>query len=131
MNDIISKSLGLEPLPETEKPDVQEIQQVDSDYEFARSNMINIIQKGNEALSELLDVASMSQHPRGYEVIGSLIKTLSDTNKDLLELTRKKMEISGEIGQPRTINNNLFVGSTAELQKLIKEKNGRDRDIPG
>ena len=131
MNDIISQTLGLQPLPDNTKPEVQELPQVESDYEFARSNLINIIEKGSDALEELINVATMSQHPRGYEVVANLIKTLSDVNKDLLDLTKKKMDISGEIGQPRTINNNLFVGSTAELQKLISDKNGIKRDIPG
>jgi hypothetical protein len=131
MNDIISQTLGLQPLPDTTKPEVQELPQVESDYEFARSNLINIIEKGSDALEELITVATMSQHPRGYEVVANLIKTLSDVNKDLLDLTKKKMDISGEIGQPRTINNNLFVGSTAELQKLISDKNGIKRNISG
>lgn len=131
MSDIISQTLGLQPLQDPAKPEVQELPQVDSDYEFARSNLISIIEKGSDALDGLIDVASLSQHPRSYEVVASLIKTLSDVNKDLLELTKKKMDISGEIGQPRTINNNLFVGSTAELQKLISDKNGIKRDISG
>lgn len=131
MSDIISQTLGLQPLQDSAKPEVQELPQVDSDYEFARSNLISIIEKGSDALDGLIDVASMSQHPRSYEVVASLIKTLSDVNKDLLDLTKKKMDISGEIGQPRTINNNLFVGSTAELQKLISDKNGIKRDISG
>ncbi len=131
MNDIISQTLGLQPLPDTTEPEVQELPQIESDYEFARSNLVSIIEKGSDALDELITVATMSQHPRGYEVVANLIKTLSDVNKDLLDLTKKKMDISGKIGQPRTINNNLFVGSTAELQKLISNKNGIKRDIPG
>lgn len=120
MNDDISKALGLTPMEIIQAPEVQEIPQVESDYEYARGNLINVIEKGNEALNGILEVAGMSQHPRSYEVAATLIKTMAEVNKDLLDLTKKKMDISGEIGQPKTINNNLFVGSTAELQKLIK-----------
>lgn len=119
MSDEISKTLGLTPL-ESIEPEVQEIPQIESDYEYARGNMINVIEKGQEALSGILEVAAMSQHPRSYEVAASLIKTMADVNKDLLDLTKKKMDISGELGQPKTINNNLFVGSTAELQRMLK-----------
>lgn len=83
--------------------------------------MIAAIEKGQEALSGMLDVANMSQHPRGYEVVATLIKTLSDANKDLLELSKRKKDLLG--GQePTTINNNLYVGSAAELLKMLKEK---------
>ena len=119
MSEEISKALGLEHvvLPPAE---VQEIPQVESDYEYARGNIIAAIEKGQEALSGILDVAGMSQHPRAYEVAAKLLDSVSSANKDLLDLTKKKMDISGELGQPKTINNNLFVGSTSELQKLIK-----------
>ena len=78
-------------------------------------------------MDDMLNVAQQMQHPRAYEVLATLIKTLSDTNKDLLDLHKKKREL--EIGDdsqgPKTINNNLFVGSTAELQKLLKN-NGKE-----
>jgi hypothetical protein len=119
MNEQISKALGLTHI-EVPAPEVQEIPQIDSDYEYARGNMISIIEKGQEALNGILEVAGMSQHPRSFEVAATLIKTMSEVNKDLLDLTKKKMDMTGEIGQPKTINNNLFVGSTAELQKMIR-----------
>lgn len=119
MNEEISKALGLTHI-EVPAADIQEIPQVESDYEYARANMIGIIEKGNSALDNIISVANMSQNPRAYEVAANLIKNMAEINKDLLDLTKKKMDISGEIGHPKTINNNLFVGSTAELQKLIK-----------
>jgi len=119
MNEEISKALGLTHI-EVPTADVQEIPQIESDYEYARANMIEIIQKGNSALDNIISVANMSQNPRAYEVAANLIKNMAEINKDLLDLTKKKMDISGELGHPKTINNNLFVGSTAELQKLIK-----------
>ena len=121
MNDQISNTLGLQPLP-TSVPEVVEIKQVDSDFEFARNNMIEVIEKSKDALDGILDVAQMSQHPRGYEVAATLIKTIADINKDLLELSKKKKELSGNVETPKTVNNNLFVGSTSELLKMLKNK---------
>jgi len=119
MSEEISKALGLTHI-ELPPAEIQEIPQVDSDYEYARGNIVAAIEKGQEALSGILDVAGMSQHPRAYEVAAKLLDLVTSANEKLLDLTKKKMEISGEVGQPKTINNNLFVGSTAELQKLIK-----------
>lgn len=93
--------------------------QASDDFEYARGNMINIIEKGNEALDGILNVAGQSQQPRSYEVAATLIKTLVDAQKDLLELQKKKKDLTGETST-KNVTNNLFVGSTAELQKLIK-----------
>ena len=62
---------------------------VDNDFKYARENLYNIIERGSDALNTLVDVANQSQHPRAFEVVGQLVKTLSDTNKDLLELQKK------------------------------------------
>lgn len=125
-NDIIGKTLDLAPmqvLPAQNNANTQ----TTSDFEYARGNLIDIIEKGQEALSGILDVAGMSQHPRSYEVVATLINTLTTANKDLLELTKKRQEIEGNVGgKPTTVNNNLFVGSTAELQKLIKQQNEQE-----
>lgn len=99
---------------------------INDDFEFARANMIAAIDKGQEALSGILDVATMSQHPRSYEVVATLVKAVSDANKDLLELQKRHKELTDEPTGPSTVNNNLFVGSTAELQKLLKKHNGED-----
>ena len=124
-DDIISQSLDLAPLPKAEVTTLK-VDQTDTDFEYARGNLINIIEKGNEALDGILDVAGMSQHPRSYEVVATIINSLTAANKDLLELQKKKKELTGEIGT-KTINNNLFVGSTAELQKLIKQQNDEQK----
>jgi hypothetical protein len=97
--------------------------QVNDDFEYARGNMISAIEKGQEALSGVLEVAGMSQHPRAYEVAATLVKTIADANKDLLELQKRKKDLTGVGPNPTTVNNNLFVGSTAELQQLIKKQN--------
>jgi len=125
INDVIGDALGLTPiqevLPKVKKEPIDAV----TDYQYARGNMLNILEKGNQALDGMLDVADQSQHPRAYEVVATLIKTLADTNKDLIELAKKTKELEKMDGveSPQTINNNLFVGSTAELQKLIKQNN--------
>jgi hypothetical protein len=116
--DTIAKTLNLPPLEKTVDLEVKSSDYED-DFEYARGNLLNIIEKGAEALDGILDVAGQSQHPRSYEVAANLIKTMSEVNKDLLELSKRKQELTGE-SKSKTINNNLFVGSTAELQKLLK-----------
>lgn len=123
MNDPIADTLGLTPLTKIPNAVQPGDTQVDDDFEYARGNLIAIIEKGQEALSGILDVAGMSQNPRSYEVVATLIKATSDANKDLLELQKRKADLTGVGPNPTTVNNNLFVGSTAELQQLIKKQN--------
>ena len=97
---------------------------VDNDFKYARENLYNIIERGSDALNTLVDVANQSQHPRAFEVVGQLVKTLSDTNKDLLELQKKVKVIKKAIpDQPQNVTNALFVGNTSELQKMINKRN--------
>ena len=97
--------------------------EADIDYKYARENLYNIIEKGQESLNTLVDVAQQSQHPRAFEVVSQLVKTLSDTNKDLLELQRKIKVINKDIQEgPKTVNNSLYVGNTADLQKFINKR---------
>lgn len=120
--DPIGEALDVTPLPTYEVVEAVKEQpstEVNADYHYARGNMINILEKGNEALSDMLSFAQQSQHPRGYEVVATLIKTLAETNKDLLELAKQRKELEAESG-PSTVNNNLFVGSTTELLKMLK-----------
>lgn len=97
---------------------------VDDDYEYARKNLRSLIDNGKDAMENLTFLAKEGESPRAYEVIGQLIKTLADTNKDLLDLSKKAREAKGMKGaeeqRPQNVTNALFVGSTAELQKLIK-----------
>ena len=97
---------------------------VDNDFKYARENLYNIIERGSDALNTLVDVANQSQHPRAFEVVGQLVKTLSDTNEDLLELQKKVKVIKKDIpDQPQNVTNALFVGNTSELQKMINKRN--------
>jgi hypothetical protein len=117
--DVIANSLDLQPIEDNKKAAQDTI--VD-DYEYARGNMIAVIEKGQEALSGILDVAGMSQHPRSYEVVATLVKAVADANKDLLELAKKRKDLEKvDNGGPQTVNNNLYLGSTADLLKLLKD----------
>jgi len=98
---------------------------VTNDFEEARKNTKSLIQKADTALDNLLMVANQSEHPRAYEVAANLIKTLGDLNKDLLELQKRKQDLTGESkkGSDKTvIDKAVFVGNTTELLKMIKEK---------
>jgi len=120
MNDSISKALDVTPVNNIEVIKKELKPTSDTDFDYARGNLINIIEKGNQALDGILDVADMSQHPRGYEVVATLINSLASVNKDLVDLNKKKKELDQQ-NNSTNITNNLFVGSTAELQKLLKE----------
>lgn len=138
MSDEIAKHLGLAPLSDVIDAKViraesvsivEETPEVDRDYKYARENFMDIIEKGTRALDDLLDVATQSQHPRAYEVLATTMKTLIDANKDFVELSRKKQELENPKQQESSSNvtNNLFVGSTADLQKMLKDiRNGSD-----
>jgi hypothetical protein len=112
------------PMVET-LPPIEVSSDVDDDFATARNNLHNIIHKGNDALEEALLVAKTSEHPRAFEVVGGLIKTLVDANKDLLDIQKKLKDLKKSDDPketPQNINNSIFVGSAAELQALI---NGR------
>lgn len=95
---------------------------IETDYKYARENLYDVIERGTEALDSLLELAKASEHPRAFEVVGSLTKTLVDANKDLLDIQKKVKDLQSEDKNesPQNVTNALFVGSTAELQKLIK-----------
>jgi hypothetical protein len=131
--DNLTKALEMNPLVVEEQKEeelpvvVEEKSDAEQDFELARKNLQELAKKGNKALDELIMLAKNSEHPRAYEVVATLIKTLADTNKDLLETRKRKIDIDkarGVLpnGDTKTVNNNLFVGSTAELQKFLKER---------
>jgi predicted house-cleaning noncanonical NTP pyrophosphatase (MazG superfamily) len=96
----------------------------DIDYNYARENYYNLIERNQDAVEEMLEIAKQSEHPRAFEVVGQLIKSGLDANKELMTLHKTKKELSIEKSSGVNVNNAVFVGSTAELQKLLKAKRG-------
>ena len=92
----------------------------ETDFQYVRENLYNLIERGQDGLEEMLEIAKSSEHPRAMEVFGQLIGKLTETNKELLNLHKTKKDISQETSGPKNVSNNLFVGSTAELQKFLK-----------
>ena len=109
-NDVVKKPERLT------KDDIQK------DYEYTRGNLYSIIEKGQEAINGILELAQESEMPRAYEVAGQLIKSVSDATDKLMDLQKKLKDVNEEQQQkgPNTVNNALFVGSTADLTKLLK-----------
>ena len=127
-DDILNEVLGVseptpkevvvsEPIP---KPS-DDLDDVDADYKYQRDNFYNLIEKGQDAIQGILNVAKESDHPRGYEVAGNLIKQVAEVTEklgDLQEKMKKLKEVPNSA--PKNVTNALFVGSTAELQKMLK-----------
>ena len=125
--DPVEKELGLNkidiPVPVISRPS-KEKEDVDADYEYQRENFYDLIEKGQDAIQGILNVAKESDHPRGYEVAGNLIKQVAEVTEklgDLQEKMKKLKEVPNSA--PKNVTNALFVGSTAELQKMLKGKN--------
>ena len=94
---------------------------IEKDYEYTRGNLYSIIEKGQEAINGILELAQESEMPRAYEVAGQLIKSVSDATDKLMDLQKKLKDVEEEKQKgPSTVNNALFVGSTAELAKMLK-----------
>ena len=124
INEKLSELFDVEPIKlEAPKQDVvivSDTNPVESDAEFARKNIRNLIDKGSHAIDDLLQVAKHSESPRAYEVAANLIKNLSDLNKDLLEVQKRKKDLVVEKSSGVNVDKAVFVGSTAELMKLLK-----------
>lgn len=119
----MSEIFDIEPLPPKQEVVVIDTEQVDSDFEFARKNIRELAEKGKIAVDNILQVAAATDHPRAYEVAATLIKNMSDINKDLLELQKKKKDLNPAEKQiaPVHVDKAVFVGSTADLIKQIKK----------
>jgi|TARA_B100002019_G_scaffold218395_1_gene191106 hypothetical protein len=106
--------------PTLKKSDTQDVKQ---DYEVSRAQLHNLVMKGQEAVDGILDVARSSDHPRAYEVAGQLIKNVGDVADKLIDLQKKMKELDDESTKvTNNTTNALFVGSTAELQKMLKQQ---------
>jgi len=107
------------------KPSLKKSEEGDvrQDYEVSRAQLHNLVMKGQEAVDGILDVARASDHPRAYEVAGQLIKNVGDVADKLIDLQGKMKELDKEEKKgPSTVNNTMFVGSTADLQKMLKKQ---------
>lgn len=127
INEKLSELFEVEPIKieqttKVESVIVSEINPVESDSEFARKNIRNLIEKGSFAIDDLLQVAKHSESPRAYEVAANMIKNLSDLNKDLLEVQKRKKDLVADKSGSKDVNIDkaVFVGSTADLMKLLK-----------
>ena len=131
---VLSKALQQIPWEADEQPEIEVIpspsqhlendgSDIEKDYEYQRSNFYNLVEKGSAAIDGILELAKESEHPRTYEVAGNLIKQVAEVTEklgDLQEKMRKLKEVPDRA--PRSVTNALFVGSTAELQKMIRGK---------
>ena len=114
----IVESKPMKPVPpKVEKDDIKK------DYEYTRANLYSLIEKGQEALNGIMELAAESDSPRAYEVAGQILKSVGDNTDKLLDLQKKLKELEEETGKPigNVTNNAVFVGSTTELQKLLKK----------
>ena len=117
------KNNNVEVLPEKlPSSDIEIAKDLDTDYEYTRNNLKAIIEKGSEALDGILDLAKASDHPRAYEVVGQIIKNVADVNRQLIDLQKDIKGLKKPETGPRSVTNALFIGSTHELQKLLKGK---------
>ena len=132
LNDAFNVSTDIIPTESTEvgisKPERHERNDIEKDYEYTRGNLYSIIEKGQEAINGILELAQESEMPRAYEVAGQLIKSVSDATDKLMDLQKKLKDVEEEKQSkgPNTVNNALFVGSTAELAKMLKAANLED-----
>ena len=113
----------------TDKPD----ENVENDYEYSKRTYYDLIEKGQNALDDMIDVARNLEHPRAYEVLSGMIKNVSDVNDRLMDLNKKKKDFykndTKQIEGNNTTNNNLFVGSTTDLQRMLKNLSDNDNVI--
>ena len=98
------------------------------DYKYTRDTLYGLVERGQDAIEGILDLAKESEHPRTYEVAGQLIKTVSETSEKLLQIQKMMDDLEDERPRHQTTNQNLFVGSTAELQKLLKKSNAETKE---
>jgi hypothetical protein len=129
-SDIVSAEVEVETI--SKDSSVEKIEKISSsfddikkDYDYTRGNLYSLIEKGQEAINGILELAQESEMPRAYEVAGQLIKNVADATDKLMDLQKKLRDIEEEKGgkSPTNVTNALFVGSTAELAKLLKNQN--------
>jgi len=122
-----SEIVDVTPVEKT-KPERLTKDDVEKDYDYTRANLYSLIEKGQETLNGIMELAEETSSPRAYEVAGQLLKTVADNAEKLIDLQKKIKDIDEEKSGPSHVTNNaMFVGSTAELQKMLKEMGGGKR----
>ena len=114
---------GIVPTKKVSPPkEVSKINEIEKDYEYTRANLYSIIEKGQEAINGIMEVAGESASPRAYEVAGQLIKSVADTTDKLMDLQKKIKDVNEDAPKTNNVTNNaLFVESTSELSKMLKK----------
>ena len=137
IDEKISDALGLtqnikeellDPKPLVPRPD-DTLDHADADYKYSRENFYNLVERGQDAIDGILEVAKEGEHPRAYEVVGQLIKNVAEVTEKLADL-QEKMKKLKEVPDhaPKNVTNALFIGSTKELQNLLKDKSNGSTD---
>jgi len=139
MNKKISQTLDMVPYEQVKTSSIDKVNNraskdidraSDDDFDYARENLYSVIERGTEAMEEMLDVAKQSNHPRAFEVVSTIMKTLLDANKDLVEMSDNKKKQKQEENAPRQaekIENNVhFHGTTEDLRKMVEELKNND-----
>ena len=118
-DDVVKTEIVEKTSSEILKPTIDDVRK---DYDYTRGNLYSIIEKGQEAINGILELAQESEMPRAYEVAGQLIKNVADATDKLMDLQKKLKDVEEEKKKgPSTVNNALFVGSTADLAKMLKD----------
>tara|TARA_B100000929_G_C15381081_1_gene377858 strand:+ start:308 stop:721 length:414 start_codon:yes stop_codon:yes gene_type:complete len=99
---------------------------IETDYRYARENLYDLVERGQDAIDGILELSKETEHPRAYEVAGQLIKTVSETAEKLIDIQKKLKDLEKENDSVRTQHNHLYVGSTHELQKFLKKESKKD-----
>ena len=123
ITDVVETTTSTVTLPQVKKPD----EESDNDYKYQRENFYRLVERGQDAIDGILELAKESEHPRSYEVAGQLIKNVADVTEKLGELQLKMQKLK-EVpnNAPKNVTNALFVGSTSELQKFLKKEKNND-----
>ena len=134
LNDTFNTDGSVEVDAIVKADEVTKVDEVKKDYDYTRGNLYSLIEKGQEAINGIMEVASETGSPRAYEVAGQLIKSVADTTDKLLDLQKKVKDVNEDEGKTNNnvTNNALFVGSTSELSKLIKQGflNNKEKSDP-
>ena len=122
LNEKLSEVLDIEPYVRESNTEVVPVDSIEDDAEYARQNLRNLIDKGSDAANHIVEIAKQSEHPRAFEVAANMMKNLADMNKELMEIQKRKKDLTGVAESKSNINVDkaVFVGSTTELVKFLK-----------